>query len=350
MSRIVFDSFSIAEIVPPQHDQETFYYRYQNGAGAERLPDFQELRKALSPLLKEGPRTADELAKAVTAKPSTLIRVLDYLFAHSGEVATLEVPGKDSYYIWADAQVAEQVRTQFALGSVHFESETISREDLPILTSYLTNLLVLRPSVETLDKTIDKTQRLLDAYRMKRAIQGGQEDDARIALLREKLDQLRRRREIELERWSHDASTHPEPSAVESGSGAEPASGPGAGSSDTGARELYPFPTLYLLGSNYNYTGPEKEKRLSWRDPAIRRLEFPRLRKIVVEMDTFFDDVAHGVSVHDKVEEIRKALFPEHKLEIVYRRVSGISYSRKVEKRLHEETVRLIERGYKVLR
>ena len=370
MSRIVFDAYSIEDIVPPEYDQETFYYRYKNGAGAENLADFADMRRALEPLLREGPRTANELARALGAKPSRLIQVLDYLFAHTGEVAALEVPDRATYYIWADAQVAQQMRTHFAVGSVRFESESISPEDLPVLTSYLTNLLVLRPSVETLDKTIDKTQRLLDAYRIKQAIEGTTDDEGRIALLREKLQQLRERRRVEWERWSTE-----DPGGAVDGSGAgalgdgadaagaaAPADGAVGTESAPEAREsrrrrggaakesgVYPFKSLYLLGTNYNYSGPEKEKRFCWRDSALRRRSFPNLSRIIVELDTFFDDVANGMSVQEKIEELRRGLFPDHKLEIVYRRVPGISYPKKIAKRLHDQTVALIERGYKVL-
>ncbi len=369
MSRIVFDAYSIEDIVPPEYDQETFYYRYRNGAGAENLADFTDMRRALEPLLREGPRTANELARALNAKPSRLIQVLDYLFAHTGEVAALEVPGRDTYYIWADAQVAQQMRTHFAVGSVRFESESISPEDLPVLTSYLTNLLVLRPSVETLDKTIDKTQRLLDAYRIKQAIEGTKDDEGRIALLREKLQQLRERRRVEWERWSTedpggaaegsgaaapgDAAATGSAAAADGAAGSESAPGATAGRRRRGAAAkesgVYPFKSLYLLGTNYNYSGPEKEKRFCWRDPELRRRSFPNLSRIVVELDTFFDDVANGMSVQDKIEELRRGLFPDHRLNIVFRRVPGISYPKKIAKRLHDQTVALIERGYKVL-
>ncbi|MFP4483320.1 MAG: hypothetical protein ACLFO1_00550 [Spirochaetaceae bacterium] len=379
MSRIVFDAYSIEDIVPPEYDQEAFYYRYKNGAGAENPADFADMRRALEPLLREGPRTANELARALGAKPSRLIQVLDYLFAHTGEVAALEVPNRDTYYIWADAQVAQQMRTRFAVGSVHFESESISPEDLPVLTSYLTNLLVLRPSVETLDKTIDKTQRLLDAYRIKQAIEGTKDDEGRIALLREKLEQLRERRRVEWERWSTEGggdetggSSGREGAAAAAGTytgtdaranvranaatdaraGAPTNAGEGRGrrgKAAEGRGGVYPFTSLYLLGTSYNYSGPEKEKRFCWRDSALRKRSFPNLTRIFVELDTFFDDVANGMAVHEKIQELRRGLFPDHKLEIVYRRVPGLTYPKKIARRLHDETVALIERGYKVL-
>lgn len=359
MSQIVFDAYSIADIVPPKYDRQTFYYRYRNGANAQRLREFAETKARLEPLLKKSPRTMVELAQTLEIVPPLLLQILDYLFTHTAEIAALEIPARDTFYIWADAEIAEQIRSDFALGAIGFDSESIQPEDVPELAAYITNLLVLRPAVETLDATIAKTQRLCDAWRIKHSMAPTFETERNIAILEEKMRQLREHRDAEVARWGPPSSTKPpeQPGGRSGGSdgartGAGSASGTGNGpstSAESGPPK-YLFRTLYILGSRYNYTGPEGEKRMCWRDASLRTMDFAKVTKAVIEIDTFFEDVAEGQSIGNLVESQVKPVLKSSKLEIVFRRVPGISYPRKIGKRLHQETVALLERGYRVLK
>ena len=69
----------------------------------------------------------------------------------------------------------------------------------------------------------------------------------------------------------------------------------------------------------------------------------------VVELDTFVEDITEGKSVQGLVEEFVRPNLTNPGVEIVYRRVAGIRYGRKIGRRLHRETVALIEKGYQVL-
>ena len=359
MSQIVFDIYSINDIVPPSYDPQTFFVRYTNGANANNVRGYHQAKDIIEPLLKSAPRTLDELLSHVRVSRPDLSRILDYLFTCTAEIAALEVPGRDTFYIWADAEIAEQMRSQFALGAVSFDSAHLLPEDVPQLTAYITNLLVLRPAIEVLDATIEKTQKLYDAFRIKQSMAPDDRTDRNIMMLAEKLRQLRERREAEVSRWTRStsggqadslAADATEPTGHRHDYAAPQAGETGGASGGTETLSEYPWDTVYVLGSGYNYQGPEREKRICWRDREMRSYDFARVTRVVVEMDTFADDLAEGHTIVDLVESYVRPQMHGSRVEFVFRRVPGITYTKKIGKRLHKQTLDLLERGFKVLR
>ena len=205
---IIFSGINVEEISPVHYDSTIFTYRYQNGQNADKIGGFQEIRMRLQNLLRRQPMTSEDLSRKLSIEHSRLQRVLDYLYTHTAEIAALDMMGKHTCYIWADARVAENIRTRFSIGAIEIDQNKYTAEDITSIATYLTNLLVLKPSIQSLEEVIEKTELLLDKATMLKKLQPGPDIENRVELLQEKLQQLKKRKNDEIMRWgSSEAET-----------------------------------------------------------------------------------------------------------------------------------------------
>jgi hypothetical protein len=338
-NHLVFDAFSIEEVTPEHYDPTIYSYRYQNGIRAESISGFTDIKRRLEHLLIEKPYTTEQLARELSFDRQLLQKILDYLFTHTGEVAALDIPQQPTLYIWADREVAENIKTKLTLGAIGVDTDDYTLEDLTAVASYLTNLLVINPSIELLDDAIDKCRLMLDAAKLAQAFQPNVDLENRISLLKKKYDQLCERRNRETERWAVEESDEelvlPDPDVDALPDIAQ-------------TRKLYPYQTLYLLGSGQNYTGPDMLKHMSIDDPELTTLSFANLSLLVIELDTFVEDLESGSSVLGLVETYLGAVFPSKGLTVKFRKLPGMKYKRNVENLMHEEILRIRKRGYHV--
>lgn len=339
-SHLIFDSYSLQEIVPDHYDPSIYSYRYRNGVRAESISGFADIKRRLEHMLKERPRTTEQLARELSFNRHFLQKILDYLFTHTGEVAALDIARQSTLYIWADAEAAEGIRTKFALGSVDIHTDDYAAEDIAAITSYLTNLLVLNPSVEMLDSAIEKCRLLLDAARLSQAFQPSGDIENRIVILKKKHDQLVERREREVERWTRE-------DAVEEDSPA-PAMELDVLPESPKAPTKYAFDTLYLLGSRYTYNGPDRFKRMCIDAPEFITMDFTDLTSLVVEMDTFVTDLEEGRGILRTIETFIGAVLPGEGMRILFRKIEGMKYNRTIERLMHKEVLLIRQRGYHV--
>ena len=340
-NHLIFDAVNASEIAPEGYDSSIYSYRYRNGIRAESIGGFTDAKRRLEQLLRIQPYTTEQLARELTFDRQLLQKILDYLFTHTGEVAALDIPQQSTLYIWADIEVAENIRSRFALNSVDITTDDYNADDVTAIASYLTNLLVLKPSVGILDDAIDKCRLLLDAARLAQAFQPSPELVDRISLLRKKYEQLVARREQEYDRWSRD-----EEDEEDAGQTTEPEIDILPETSS--AIRIYPFSVLYLLGSSYSYTGPEIRKHMCIDDPELAVTQFDNLKTVVIEMDTFIADLESGCSILGVVETFTGSIFNGKELSLQFRRLSGAKYKRNIERLMHEEVLRIRERGYRI--
>jgi hypothetical protein len=338
-NHLVFDAINIAEVTPESYDPTIYAYRYRNGVRAESIGGFADVKRRLQHILAENPRTTEQLARALSFDRQLLQKILDYLFTHTGEIAALDVPEQPTLYIWADREVAENIRTKLILGAVDVDTDDYTIEDLTAISSYLTNLLVINPSIEVLDDAIDKCRLMLDAAKLAQAFQPNTDLENRIELLKKKYDQLCERREEEVARWAPSEESEQEIS-IDPDFDALP--------DMLGESKLYPHGTLYLMGSGQDYTGPEMMKHISIDDPELTTLSFANLDRLIVELDTFTEDLESGRSVLGLVETYIGSVFPDKGMTVQFRRLPGAKYKRNVEKLMHEEVLRIRRRGYRV--
>ncbi|MBN1685024.1 MAG: hypothetical protein JW852_00135 [Spirochaetales bacterium] len=340
-NHLVFDAFSASEIAPDQYDPNIYAYRYRNGVRAESISGFADVKRRLEHLLMEKPYTTEQLSRELSFDRPLLQKILDYLFTHTGEIAALDIPHQSTLYIWANREVAENIRTKFGLGAVGVDTDDYTAEDITAIASYLTNLLVLHPSIELLDDAIDKCRMMLDAARLSQAFQPSAELENRISLLKKKYGELCERREAEMAKWAREETDDDQPAEADASIDLLPDPGQ--------AGKLYPYSTLYLLGSGQNYSGPEMLKHISVDDPELSTMSFANLSLLVVELDTFTEDLETGRSVLGLVETYLSSFFPGKGLTVKFRRITGVRHKRHVERLLHEEVLRIRKRGYHVV-
>ncbi len=339
---LIFDAYNIERIVPDHYDPNIYSYRYRNGVRAESISGFADIRRRLEHLLRDRPYTTEQLSRELPFDRHFLQKILDYLFTHTGEVAALDIPEQNTLYIWADVEAAEGIRAKLVLGSVDIHTDDYSAEDITGITSYLTNLLVLNPSVELLDNAIDKCRLLLDAARLAQAFQPSADVENRIVLLKKKHDQLVERREREVERWTHDDDDDEEvdPYPPEPGMDVLP--------DVPSFANRYAFGTLYLLGSRYAYSGPEPHKHMCIDHPELTTMDFTDLKSLVIEMDTFTKDLDEGRSILGSIEPCLGSVFPGTGMQILFRKLPGMKYKRATEKLMHQEALLIRQRGYRI--
>jgi hypothetical protein len=338
-NHLIFDGVNLAEVTPGHYDPTIYAYRYRNGVRAESIGGFADIKRRLQHLLIEKPRTTEQLSRELSFDRHLLQKILDYLFTHTGEIAALDIPEQATLYIWADREVAENIRVKLTLGAIGVDTDDYTLEDITAISSYLTTLLVMNPSVELLDDAIDKCRLMLDAAKLTQAFQPNAELENRITLLKKKYDQLCERREQEIERWATDEETE------------------AIGDIETKVdvlpemmeeSKLYPYETLYLLGTGQEYSGPQMLKHISIDDPELTTLSFANLNQLIVELDTFVEDLENGGSVLGLVETYIGSVFPDEGLTVRFRRIAGKRHKRNVEKLMHEEVLRIRRRGYYV--
>jgi len=338
-NHLEFDAVNLSDVAPVHYDPTIYAYRYNNGVRAESIGGFTDIKRRLQHILSEKPRTTEQLSRELSFDRQLLQKILDYLFTHTGDVAALDIPEQATLYIWADREVAENIRAKLTLGAIGVYTDDYSLDDLTAISSYLTTLLVLSPSIDILDAAIDKCRLLLDAARLTQAFQPNADLENRITLLKRKYNELCERREGEMERWA------PEEEAEEA---AAPGPDVDALPDTMGGSKLYPYGTLYLLGSGQNYEGPEMLKHISIDDPELTTLSFANLDLLVVELDTFVGDLMSGGSILGLVETYVGPVFPGKGLTVKFRRLAGMKYKRDIEKLMHEEILRIRKHGYSV--
>lgn len=338
-SHLEFDAFNLSDVTPEQYDPTIYSYRYNNGVRAESIGGFTDIKRRLEHIISEKPRTTEQLSRELSFDRQLLQKILDYLFTHTGEVAALDIPEQATLYIWADRRVAENIQAKLALGGVGVDTDDYTLDDITAISSYLTTLLVLNPSIDMLDDAIDNCRLMLDAAKLSQAFQPNVELENRIALLKRKYDVLCERREGEMERWAADEEEE-EVTSPDLDMDALPET--------MGTSKLYPYGTLYLLGTGETYNGPEMLKHISIDDPELTTLSFANLDLLVVELDTFIGDLESGGSVLGLVETYIGPVFPGKGLTVRFRKLPGTKYKRNVEKLMHEEILRIRKRGYSV--
>ena len=338
-SHLEFDAVNLSKVTPEHYDPTIYAYRYRNGVRAESISGFNDVKRRLQHLLIAKPHTTEQLSRELSFDRQLLQKILDYLFTHTGEVAALDIREQATLYIWADREVAENIRLKLTLGAVGIDTDDYTLEDLTAISSYLTTLLVLNPSIELLDDTIDKCRLMLDAAKLAQAFQPNAELENRITLLKLKHGQLCKRREGEIEKWASDEEKE-EPPAIDPDVDTLPET--------MQSSRLYPYGTLYLLGTGQTYDGPEMLKHISIDDPELTTLSFANLDLLVVELDTFVGDLESGGSILGLVETYIGGVFPGKGLTVRFRKLPGMKYKRNIEKLMHEEVLRIRKHGYSV--
>ncbi len=338
-SHLEFDAVSLSDVTPGHYDPAIYAYRYRNGVRAESIGGFTDIKRKLQHLLTAKPRTTEQLSRTLTFDRQLLQKILDYLFTHTGEVAALDIPEQDTLYIWEDSEVAENIRVKLTLGAIGVDTNDYTLDDLTAVASYLTILLVLNPSIELLDKTISKCRLILDATQLAQAFRPNTDLENRITLLKKKYDQLCEKREGEIDEGASEEKDE-EPFTVELDIDALPET--------LHAPKLYPYGTLYLLGTGQTYSGPEMLKHLSIDDPELTTLSFANLDLLVVELDTFIEDLQSGRSILGLVETYIGSIFPGKGLTVRFRKLPGMKFKRNVENLMHEEILRIRKHGYSV--
>jgi hypothetical protein len=344
---LVFDAVSIREIAPEPYDPNIYGYRYTNGARANLLAGFPQVSSEIQRILTREPRTAASLSREIGVDLKSMQRMLDYLFTHAGDIAALELPGRPTLYIWAGVEVAEDIRSQMHSRGLSIDTRNLSSEDISALSAYITNLITLNPPVGILNTAIEKCITLLDSAKVLHSIKGGADLARRVALLEAKLHELVRRRDSDLSRWSipteSNATLLPddgEHTSVILGS---------LKVEKKRKRERYPFMTVYLLGPSYNYTGPDADKRFCADDPILTRTDFHALKKLVIELDTFAQEIESGTDIIALIERHIGGVFPGNKLVTVFRKIPSLTYSHRTERRLHKLVLEIRKRGYQVV-
>ena len=340
-THLVFDAINIKDDSPAEYDASIYGYRYKNGIRAESIGGFTDLKNRLESLLCQKPYTIERLARELAFDRQLLQKVLDYLFTHTGEVAALDLPEQSTLYVWSGADVAEKILDQFTLGSVDIDTDDYTPDDVTKIAAYLTNLLALRPSLDVLDDAIDKCRLLLDAARLAQAFQPNTDLENRIVLLKKKHDQLLECREIEVEKWNREEADDEDPFTDDS---VVVDTLPDA----TTKTKRYPFTILYLLGSAHEYHGPERMKYINVDDPELSTFDFSSLRQVVVEMDSFIEDLEKGVSILGIVQTLAGSIFPDTGVDFRFRKMSRTKYKRQVENLLHDEILQIRRHGYMV--
>ncbi len=357
-SKLTFDTISIQGIAPQPYDPNIYGYRYSNGTGADRIAGFENTKRELGRLLSQEPRTAGSLAGEIGIDLKSLQCILDYLFTHTGEIAALEITGKETLYIWSGVGIADEIRNRLRVEGVSLSSKDLKPGDISAVSAYITNLIALNPSVETLETAIAKCRKLLDAARVLKSIQGGTDLEQRVALLEIKLGELESRRDAEMKRWTRGDGRAKRGSETDGGGESAAASKIlGAADTDSDASDdgnrtgtrRYPFSVAYLTGPSYRYTGPEGEKRFQANDPGLGRMDFSGLRRLVVELDTFTDEIENKSDILSLVEHHVGTIFPDKGLEVVFRRIPGLSYRKKIDRHLHAQILRIRKKGYPVI-
>jgi len=336
---VIFDAVCSEDTKAGEHDPNIFLYRYQNGVRAESISGFSDVKRRLEHILSEKAHMTEELTRILSFDRQLLQKILDYLFTHTGEVAALDIPQQPTLYVWADVLVDEDIREKQVLGSVGVDTEDYTVEDLTAVASYLTNLLVLSPPAEMLDDAIGKCELILDAAKLTQAFQPTAELEDRINLLKKKLERLYEQRVL-LEEEYADEETGSEPEAAERSIDTLPEM--------TTSGKLYPYSTLYLMGSEQEYTGPDMLKHISVDDPELTTMSFANLSTVIVELDTFVNDLQAGCSVIGLVETYIGSLFPKEGLTVTFKKLPGVKYKRNVENLMHEEVLLIRKRGYRV--
>lgn len=350
--RLIFEAFNVDDTAPDTHDSSIYTYRYQNGVRAESISGFSDLRRRLEHVLMEKAYTSEELSRQLSFDRQLLQKILDYLFTYTGEVAALDIPQQPTVYTWADRVADESVREKVALAEIAVYTDDYNVGDLTAIAAYLTNLLVINPPLELIDDTMHKCQHILDAAKLAQAFRPSADLDNRVALIKKKyelLDELRDRvaASIELEDTAENR--------VDDSAGG-PSQEPESANPDMDALpemehggKLYPYETLFLLGSGQNYTGPEMLKTISIDDPELSTMSFANLSTLIVEMSTFTQDLELGSSILGLVETYVGSIFPGKGLNIRFRKAPGIKYKRNVEKLMHEEVLQIRKRGYRII-
>ena len=345
-SKVVFSSISAEEIAPPHYDSKIFSYRYKNGARADDLEEFSYIRAQIEQTLRKAPSTAESLSAQLNIDLSKTQRILDYLFTHSGEVAAFDMPQRKTFYFWAEAQAIEETRGKLALGELTVDPEHLTPDDITAINSYLTNLLILKPSVLMLDEAIENTRESLDLAKTLLKLQPESDTQLRVLLLERKLEQLISRREQESARWGDTQSDAPSPAISPEPEREVMEPKP---EEHAPAKPKYPFETAYLLGRLYNYTGPERDKRFNVESKNLAQYDFSGVRKVVIELDTFVHELENAENISHFVDLYRGSIFRNPSINIVFRRVSSIKYKPKVARRLHREVVSILDRGWQII-
>lgn len=334
---LTFDPISIREVVPEPYDPHIYGYRYANGSGAERSAGFINIKRKLNQLFTQETRTADSLSRELQIELKALQQILDYLFTHAGEVAALELPGKETLYIWAGVEVAAEIRARLQISGLSIDTADLTSRDISAISAYITNLISLRPSIEIFDIAIEKCCKLLDDAKVLRSIKGGRELDQRATIFERKLADLKRRRNAELVRWSLSAKGAERPIEAHKASSTKPS-----------GEIRYPFLTAYLLGNSYHYSGPEADKRFHANDPTLTLWDFSELRKLVIEIDSFVEEIESALKLLDIADQHIGSVFPAE-LTVLFRKIPGLIYPRKTERRMHQQVVGIRKRGYQVV-
>ena len=344
-NHLVFNAYNAEDVAPENYAPNVYTYRYRNGFRAELIGGFNDVKTRLEPLLAGNPHTIEQLARKLSFDRQLLQKILDFLFTHTGDIAALEILEQPTLYIWADRQVTPATRDKITLGAVEVDTDDYTAENLTAIASYLTILAVLNPPIELIDDAIEKCLVILDAAKLSQAFIPNAEIEHRVALLQRKHELLWELRSREAEKWAAEEEVEEE---VEEGD--EPFGQSIDELPDTApAGKLYPYGTLYLLGSGQSYTGPELKKTRCIDDPELTTLSFANLSLLVIELDTFLEDLQAGRSILGVVETYLGTLFPSSGLTVRFRKIPGAKYKRNVERLMHEEILNIRKRGYAVI-
>ena len=274
---------------PAHYDPAVFASRYQNGQDADMIDGFHEIRQRLQETLRERPLTSEELSEKLRIDYSTLQRILDHLYTHTAEIATVDMVGKRTCYIWADTKVLREV--------------------------------------------IEKTESLLDKEKMLDKLEHRPNVEIRVELLRKKLHQLKKRLDEETTRWgSPEEETSPSKGAVARESRHEEVK-------PAQVQNRYPFRVVHLIGESYRYSGPDREKRIEAHSNKLSLLDFGSVARLVVELDTFSKDLEQGKDIVEVVDLYLRTAFTNEKIDVVMRKIPKIEYRPKIARRLHREVL-----------
>lgn len=113
--------------------------------------------------------------------------------------------------------------------------------------------------------------------------------------------------------------------------------------------DWYPSKIVHLIGSSYNYSGPDKDLRINASSNALNQFNFYNVTKLVVEIDTFNEELEEGRSIVDLIDLYRRCYFENESLEVVFRKIPGLKYKPKIARRHHNDIVKALERGWQVI-
>ncbi len=342
--RIIFygiggtEDLTAEEMATEDYSPDLFLYRYNNGKKAENLPELDYYIREIKNLLKNSkmPKTIEQLSNELDIRPRLVQMVIDYLVAHTGEVAALDLNKRFSHYLWADVVLAEEIRKKFTVGSVYINPRKYTKEDIAAVAAYITSMLLMKPSINKLNKMVSKMEKMITICKLASKFQPHVDYSIKLGLLEKKLELLKKRRDQEIMKWEKPGKAKEKEKKKKSVS--EP------------VKKKYYGKIVYLLGSDFSYKGADKEERFNLGDERLLEYDFNKVTKLVVEIDSFNIELTKDKNFHigDHIKKLKK-YFKNINLQIVYRKVKKLRYPTKtLEKRFHKEVMDIINAGGEV--